>query len=58
MGECSKDLHSLVKVMGESKVAAKARAKGREALDKELGVSITQILKYLSTDYTRTHRMY
>jgi hypothetical protein len=40
-GEWSKDLHALVKVLGENKVAARAR--GRESSDKELGVVISHI---------------
>ena len=52
-GECSKDLHSLIKVMGESKVAAQARDRGRPASDNELGVEISQIRKFLSTAFVR-----
>ena len=42
-GEASKDLHSLVKVLGESRVAATARKRGRPASDKELGVVVSQV---------------
>ena len=35
-GEGSQDLHSLVKVIAETKVANKARALGRDMSDKEL----------------------
>ena len=56
-GDCSKDLHSLVKVLGENKVAVQARAKGREASDNELGVIITQIRKYLSTAFVRAQSL-
>ena len=35
-GEGSKDLHSLVKTLAESRVACQARSKGREASDNEL----------------------
>ena len=38
----------MVKVMGENKVAAQARATGREASENELGVIISQIKKHLS----------
>jgi len=50
-GDCSKDMHSLIKVVGESKVAAQARDRGRPASDNELGVVITQIRKFLSTAF-------
>ena len=52
-GECSKDMHSLIKVMGETKVAAQARDRGRPASDNELGVVMAQIRKYLSTAFVR-----
>ena len=52
-GECSKDLHSLIKVMGESKVAAQARDRGRPASDNEVGMVISQIRKFLSTAFIR-----
>ena len=43
-GEGGKDLHTLVKTMADSKVAAMARALGRDISDKELGFVVTQIL--------------
>ena len=52
-GEVSKDLHSLVKTLADCKVAAKARALGRDISDKELGIVVTQIRKYLSTSFIR-----
>ena len=52
-GDCSKDMHSLIKVLGETKVAARARARGRQSSDNELGVVIAQIRKYLSTAFVR-----
>ena len=52
-GEVSKDMHSLVKVMAETKLATKSRALGRELSDKELGILTTQIRKYLSTSFVR-----
>jgi hypothetical protein len=55
-GECSKDMHSLIKVMGETKVAAQARARGRPASDNELGVVISQIRKFLSTAFIRAQQ--
>ena len=42
-GECSKDMHALIKVLGETKVATRARARGRQASDNELGVVISQL---------------
>ena len=56
-GECSKDLHALVKVMGETKVAARARERGRQASDNELGLVICQIRKYLSTAFVRAQSL-
>ena len=56
-GDCSKDLHSLVKVLGENKVAVQARATGREASENELGVIIGQIRKYLSTAFIRAQSL-
>ena len=55
--DCSKDLHALVKVMGETKVAAKARERGRQASDNELGLVISQIRKYLSTAFVRAQSL-
>ena len=52
-GDCSKDMHSLIKVLGETKVAARARARGRQFSENELGVVIAQIRKYLSTAFVR-----
>ena len=43
----------MVKVMGESKLAARARERGRLGSDNELGVIIAQIRKYLSTAFVR-----
>ena len=56
-GEGSKDLHSLVKTLAESQVAAKARSMGREASDNELGVVISQVRKYLSTSFIRAQSL-
>jgi hypothetical protein len=56
-GEGSKDLHILVKTMADSKVAAKARALGRDISDKELGIVVTQIRKYLSTSFVRAQSL-
>ena len=56
-GEVSKDLHSLVKVLAESKLAAKARSLGREISDRELGIITTQIRKYLSTAFVQAQSL-
>ena len=50
-GEGSKDMHSLVKTIAETKVATKARALGRDLSDKELGIVVTQLRKYLSNSF-------
>ena len=52
-GECSKDIHSLVKVIGETKAASRARARGRQTSDRELGALIAQTRKFLSVAFTR-----
>ena len=56
-GEGSKDLHSLVKVLGETKLAGRARAMGREGSDNELGVIIGQIRKFLSAAFIRAQSL-
>ena len=56
-GECSKDLHNLVKVLGDSKAAARARSRGRQTSDRELGALIAQIRKYLSVAFTRAQSL-
>ena len=52
-GECSKDIHSLVKVIGDSKAASRARARGRQTSDRELGAIIAQTRRYLSVAFIR-----
>ena len=52
-GEGSKDMHSLVKTIAETKVANKARALGRDLSDKELGIVVSQVSKYLSISFIR-----
>jgi hypothetical protein len=56
-GEGSKDLHSLVKTIADTKVAARARALGREVSDKELGIVVTQVRKYLSVAFVRAQSL-
>ena len=52
-GEGSKDLHSLVKSISETKLATKSRALGRAMSDKELGMIVAQVRKFLSTSFVR-----
>ena len=49
------DARNHIRVMGETKVAAHARARGRPASENELGVVISQIRKFLSTAFIRAH---
>jgi hypothetical protein len=56
-GEGSKDMHSLVKVIAETKVANKARALGRDLSDKELGIVVSQVRKYLSISFIRAQSL-
>ena len=50
-------MHSTIKVMWETKVAAQARDRGRPASDNELGVVISQIRKFLSTAFVRAQSL-
>lgn len=52
-GEGSKDLHTLIRVLGESRVTCQARAQGRPASDKELGLVIGQTRRVLSVSFIR-----
>ena len=52
-GDGSKDLHSLVSIVGNNLVAAKARARGWEAGEGELGQVIGQIRRQLSCCFVR-----
>ena len=56
-GEGSKDMHSLVKTIAETEVATKARALGRDLSDKELGIVVTQVRKYLCTSFIRAQSL-
>ena len=47
----------MVKVVGESKIAATARDRGRQGSDNRLGVIIAQIRKCLSTAFVRAQRL-
>ena len=53
LGEGSKDLHNLVKVMAETRVASNARAEGRPASSRELGIVTGQIRRILSVTFVR-----
>ena len=56
-GEGSKDLHSLVKVLAETKLAAKARSLGRQMSEKELGIIVNQVRRYLSSSFIRAQSL-
>ena len=47
----------MVKVLGESNAAARARSRGRQTSDRELGALIAQIRKYLSVAFTRAQSL-
>ena len=49
----SRDLHSLIKLLGEQRVIAQARARGRPASNRELGIVTSQIRRVLSTSFIR-----
>ena len=50
-------MHSLIKVMRETKVAAQASARGRPASDNEMGAVVSQIRKFLSTAFIRAQSL-
>ena len=56
-GEGSKDLHSLVKIIGESMVAARGRARGWEGGEGELGQVIGQVRRRLSCTVVRAQSL-
>ena len=56
-GEGSKDLHALVTVIGNSMVAAKARARGWEEGEGELGQVIGQLRRRLSCTSIRAQAL-
>ena len=56
-GEGSKDLHALISLVGNSLVAAKARARGWEAGDGELGQAMGQIRRRLSCAFIRSQAL-
>ena len=56
-GSKSKDLHSLVSTLGNNLVAAKARARGWEAGEGELGQVIGQMRRQLSCSFIRSQAL-
>ena len=56
-GKCRKDMQSLIKVIGETKVAAQARERDRPTSDNGLAVVISQIRKFLSTAFIRAQSL-
>ena len=56
-GDGSKDLHSLVKIIGESMVAARGRARGWEGGDGELGQVMGQVRRRLSCTFVRSQSL-
>ena len=56
-GEGSKDLHSLIKILGESRVAARGQARGWEGGDGELGLVLGQIRRTLSCTFVRAQAL-
>ena len=57
MGDGSKDLHALVKIIGESHVAAKGRARGWDGGEGELGQVIGQLRRRLSCTFVRSQAL-
>ena len=53
----SKDLHSLIKILGESMVAAKGRARGWEGGEGELGQEMGQLRRRLSCSFLRAQAL-
>ena len=56
-GDSSKDLHSLIKIIGESMVAARGRARGWEGGDGELGQEMGQVRRRLSCAFLRSQAL-
>ena len=53
MGEGSKDLHLLIRTLAEQRVASKARARGWEGSETELGLVLGHIRRSLSLTFIR-----
>ena len=56
-GDGSKDLHTLVKIIGESSVAARGRARGWEGGEGELGLVLGQTRRRLSCSFVRAQAL-
>ena len=56
-GNGSKDLHSLVRTLAETKVAARSRARGWQGSDEELGLVMGEIRRALSLDFIRAQAL-
>ena len=56
-GNGSHDLHSLVRTLAETKVAARSRARGWEGSDQELGLVMGEIRRALSLDFVRAQAL-
>ena len=56
-GNGSKDLHQLVRTLAECRVSARARARGWEGPDWELGEVMGQIRRALSLDFVRAQAL-
>ena len=56
-GDGSKDLHSLIKILGESAVAARTRARGWEGGEGELGLVLGQTRRRLSCTFVRAQAL-
>ena len=56
-GDASKDLHTLISMMGNSMVAARARARGWEGGEGELGQVIGSIRRRLSSTFIRAQAL-
>ena len=57
-GDASKDLHKLISLIGNSMVAAKARARGWEGAEGELGQVIGSVRRRLSCTFIRAQAIY
>ena len=51
------DLHSLVRTIAETKVAARSRARGWQGSDQELGLVMGEIRRALSLDFVRAQAL-
>ena len=56
-GDGSKDLHTLIKILAESRVAARGRARGWEGGEGELGLVLGQTRRNLSCTFVRAQAL-